>query len=130
MDCCIIQFSCTSFALQARLSQLTFAKRFCQIAGSRKRKYLMAGGMRILFSSTNHALYKNSFCLFYSKIFLFQRMSVTVRITEVEQSLGLVVVSPHDLARVSLQKKMQDVMSNNQRQVLMTACTQECQWEP
>ena len=88
----------------------------------------MAGGMRILFSSTNHALYKNSFCLFYSKIFLFQRMSVTVHITEVDQSLGLVVVSPHDLARVSLQKKMQVVMSNK-RQVLMTACTQECQWE-
>ena len=56
-------------------------------------------------------------------------MSVTVHITEVEQSLRLVVVSPHDLARVSLQKKMQDVMLNKW-QVLMTACTQECQWEP
>lgn len=66
MDCCIIQFSCTSFALQARLSQLTFAKRFSQTAGSRKRNYLMAEGMNILQLLLKIYL---RHLLFYSKIY-------------------------------------------------------------
>lgn len=59
-----------SFGLQERLSQLTFAKRFCQTAGSRKRKYLMAEGMSLLFSILQ-PLFTFFVCLFYSKIFLF-----------------------------------------------------------
>ena len=57
-----------SFGLQERLSQLTFAKRFCQTAGSRKRKYLMAEGMSLLFSILQ-PLFSFSFVCF--TLFLF-----------------------------------------------------------